>query len=36
MQPPSEVIADMESAGSARPMGADYAGGDGEFLEKDW
>jgi oligopeptide/dipeptide ABC transporter ATP-binding protein len=36
VQPPSEVIADMESAGSARPMGADYAGGDGEFLEKDW
>lgn len=26
VQPPSEVIADMESAGSARPMGADYAG----------
>jgi oligopeptide/dipeptide ABC transporter ATP-binding protein len=36
VQPPSEVIADMESAGSARPMGADYAGGDGEYLEKDW
>ena len=36
VQPPSEVIADMESAGSARPMGADYAGGDGEFHEKDW
>ena len=36
VQPPSEVIADMESAGSARPLGADYAGGDGEFLEKDW
>ncbi len=36
VQPPSEVIADMESAGSSRPMGADYAGGDGEFLEKDW
>jgi oligopeptide/dipeptide ABC transporter ATP-binding protein len=36
VQPPSEVIADMESAGSARPMGVDYAGGDGEFSEKDW
>jgi peptide/nickel transport system ATP-binding protein len=36
VQPPSEVIADMESAGSARPKGADYAGGDGEFREEDW
>jgi peptide/nickel transport system ATP-binding protein len=36
VQPPSEVIADMESAGSSRPMGADYAGGDGEYREQDW
>jgi peptide/nickel transport system ATP-binding protein len=35
VQPPSEVIADMESAGSSRPMGADYAR-DGDFPEKDW
>ena len=33
--PPSEVIADMESAGSARPMGADYAG-DKDFEERDF
>jgi peptide/nickel transport system ATP-binding protein len=35
VQPPSEVIADMESAGSARPMGADYAG-DKDFEERDF
>jgi hypothetical protein len=35
VQPPSEVIADMESAGSSRPMGADYAG-DENFQSKDW
>jgi len=33
--PPSEVIADMESAGSARPKGADYAG-DKDFEERDF
>ncbi|MBI1351069.1 MAG: ATP-binding cassette domain-containing protein [Actinomycetales bacterium] len=33
--PPSEVIADMESAGSSRPMGADYAG-DKDYSEEDW
>jgi peptide/nickel transport system ATP-binding protein len=35
VQPPSEVIADMESSGSARPMGADYAG-DKDFEERDF
>ncbi len=35
VQPPSEVIADMESAGSARPMGADYAG-DKDYEERDF
>ena len=35
VQPPSEVIADMESAGSARPKGADYAG-DKDFEERDF
>jgi oligopeptide/dipeptide ABC transporter ATP-binding protein len=34
--PPSEVIADMESAASSRPKGADYAGGDGDYNENDW
>jgi oligopeptide/dipeptide ABC transporter ATP-binding protein len=35
VQPPSEVIADMESAGSSRPLGADYVG-DEDFTTKDW
>jgi hypothetical protein len=35
VQPPSEVIADMESAGSSRPLGADYIG-DEDFTTKDW
>jgi hypothetical protein len=35
VQSPSEVIADMESAGSSRPMGADYAG-DPDFEVKDF
>ncbi|MEI6362967.1 MAG: oligopeptide/dipeptide ABC transporter ATP-binding protein [Actinomycetes bacterium] len=35
VQPPSEVIADMESAGSSRPMGADYVA-DGDFTDKDY
>ena len=35
VQPPSEVIADMESAGSSRPMGADYVE-EPEFRRDDW
>ncbi len=35
VQPPSEVIADMESSGSARPLGADYAR-DGDYEERDF
>ena len=36
VQPPSEVIADMESAGSSRPEGVDYAGDPNTFREGDW
>ena len=36
MQPPSEVIADMESAGSSRPKGADYVADDGEIGPEDY
>jgi oligopeptide/dipeptide ABC transporter ATP-binding protein len=35
VRPPSEVIADMESAGSSRPLGADYVG-EMETGEQDW
>ena len=35
VRPPSEVIADMESAGSSRPMGADYVG-DPKDIERDF
>jgi len=35
VQPPSEVIADVESAGSSRPMGIDYAA-DGDYPERDF
>ena len=35
VRPPSEVIADMESSGAARPKGADYAG-DKNFEERDF
>ena len=36
VQPPSEVIADMESAGSARPLGADYVADGGEIGTEDY
>jgi peptide/nickel transport system ATP-binding protein len=36
VQPPSEVIADMESAGSSRPMGADYVADGGEIGPEDY
>ncbi|MHB1066615.1 MAG: ABC transporter ATP-binding protein [Candidatus Nanopelagicales bacterium] len=35
VRPPSEVIADVESAGSARPDGIDYAG-DPNFSKGEW
>ena len=35
VQPPSEVIADMESAGSSRPLGADYVA-EQESGDQDW
>ena len=35
VQPPSEVIADVESAGSSRPEGIDYAA-DPNFSEGEW
>ena len=34
--PPSEVIADMESAGSSRPKGADYVADGGEIGPEDY
>jgi peptide/nickel transport system ATP-binding protein len=36
VQPPSEVIADIESAGSARPMGVDYVADGGEISTEDY
>jgi oligopeptide/dipeptide ABC transporter ATP-binding protein len=36
VQPPSEVIADMESAGSSRPKGADYVADGGEIGPEDY
>jgi oligopeptide/dipeptide ABC transporter ATP-binding protein len=35
VQPPSQVIADMESAGSSRPLGADYVS-EQETGDQDW
>jgi hypothetical protein len=35
VRPPSEVIADVESAGSSRPEGVDYAA-DPNFSKGEW